>query len=146
VTILDAFAVIALLKGEPAAPAVQVLIRAGGCALTTLGVAEVIDHLVRVVGTSEEDAVLDVAQLGLAPPIELDDAGATQAALLRAGHYNKKNRAVSLADCVAAHAARTTASAVATSDPHLLDLCLDEDIAVIPLPDSSGRMWRPEQQ
>jgi len=143
VTILDAFAVIALLKGEPAATAVQLLIRAEGCALTTLGVAEVIDHLVRVVGTTEEDAVLDVAQLGLARPVELDEASATQGAVLRARHYNKKSRAVSLADCVVAHAARTTASAVATSDPHLLDLCRDEGIAVIPLPDSRGRMWAP---
>ena len=142
-TILDAFAVIALLKGEPAAAQVQLLIQAGGCALTSLGVAEVIDHLERVVKTSEEDAVLDVAQLGLAPPIELDDASATQAALLRARHYNKKNRAVSLADCVVAHAARTVTSAVATSDPHLLELCREEGIAVIPLPDSSGRMWAP---
>lgn len=142
-TILDAFAVIALLKGEPAAPQVQLLIQEGGCALTSLGVAEVIDHLVRLVKTSEEDAVLDVAQLSLAPSIELDDASATQAALLRARHYNKKNRTVSLADCVVAHAARTTASAVATSDPYLLDLCRDEDIAIIPLPDSSGRLWAP---
>ncbi len=142
-TTLDAFAVIALLKGEPAASAVQMLIRAGGCALTTLGVAEVIDHLVRVVGTTDEDAVLDVAQLGLAPPIELDDASATQAGLMRARHYDKKNRAVSLADCVVAHAARTTTSTVATSDPHLLDLCRDEGIAMIPLPDSSGQMWAP---
>jgi len=143
VTILDAFAIIALLKGEPAAIAVQKLIQDGGSALTTLGVAEVIDHLVRVVRTTDEDAVLDVAQLSLAAPLELDDASATQAALLRARHYNRKNRAVSLADCVVAHAARTTASAVATSDPHLLDLCRDEGIAVTPLPDSRGRMWAP---
>lgn len=48
---------------------------------------------------------------------------------------------MSLADCVAAHVARTTASAVATSDPHVLDLCRDEGIDVIPLPDSSGKRW-----
>ena len=142
-TILDAFAVIALLKGEPAAAQVQLLIQADGCALTSLGVAEVIDHLVRVVKTSEEDAVLDVAQLSLAPALELDNAIATQAALLRARHYNKKSRAVSLADCVVAQAARTVTSAVATSDPHLLDLCRDEGIAIVPLPDSGGRMWTP---
>ena len=144
-TILDAFAVIALLKGEPAAAEVQLLIGAGGCALTTLGVAEVIDHLVRVVRTTDEDAVLDVAQLNLRTPIQLDDSSATQAALLRARHYNKNKRAVSLADCVVAQAARTTASAVATSDPHLLDLCRDEGIAVLPLSDSRGRTWSPSQ-
>ncbi len=44
--------------------------------------------------------MLDVAQLDLAPPVELDDASATQAALLRARHYKSKYRAVSLVDCV----------------------------------------------
>ena len=140
-TVLDAFAVIALLKAEPAGAQVQGLIEAGGCSLTTLGVAEVVDHLVRLVGASDEDAVLDVAQLGLDAPIELDEGAAIQAALLRARHYNRKTRQVSLADCVAASAARTGLTAVATSDPHLLDLCDDERIAVIPLPDSSGDVW-----
>jgi len=140
-TTLDAFAILAFLKGEPAAAEVQILIEGGGCALTTLGVAEVIDHLVRVVGIPEEDAVLDVAQLALPAPAVLDEAIATQAALLRARHYDRKTRAVSLADCVVAQVARSTASAVATSDPHLLDLCRDEGIDVIPLPDSSGTRW-----
>lgn len=139
----DAFAVLALLKGEPAAGEVQVLIAQGGCALTTLGLAEVVDHLVRVVGTTEEEAVLDIAQLGLAAPVALDEAGATQAALIRARHYDRRTRAVSLADCIAAQAARVTASAVATSDPHLLDLCRDVGIDVIPLPDSTGNRWSP---
>jgi len=141
VTTLDAFAVLALLKGEPAAAEVEILIEGGGCALTTLGIAEIVDHLVRVVGISEEDAVLDIAQLTLDPPAQLDEACAIQGAILRARHYDKKTRAVSLADCIVAHVARTTASAVATSDPHLLDLCRDEGVDVIPLPDSSGKRW-----
>lgn len=140
-TILDAFAVIALLKGEPAAAEVERLIEHGGCALTTLGVAEVVDHLVRVVGAAEEDAVLDVAQLGLEPPVPLDEAAATQAALLRARHYHRRNRAVSLADCVVAQVACSAGAAVATSDPHLLDLCRDEVISRIPLADSTGATW-----
>jgi len=143
VTVLDAFAVIALLKGEPAAAQVQDLIEVGGCALTTVGVAEVVDHLVRVAGASDEDAVLDVAQLGLHAPIDLDEATAIQAALLRARHYDKRSRQVSLADCVAASAARTERTEVATSDPHLLDLCHDEGIALIVLPDSNGARWAP---
>lgn len=142
-TVLDAFAVIALLKGEPAATQVQALIEAGGCALTTLGVAEVIDHLVRLVGADDEHAVLDVAQLGLEAPLPLDEASALQAAFLRARHYNKRSRQISLADCVAASAARSGQTAVATSDPHLLDLCRDESIAVIALPDSTGTIWTP---
>jgi PIN domain nuclease of toxin-antitoxin system len=141
VTILDAFAVIALFRGEPAGAQVQALIEAGGCALTTLGVAEVIDHLIRLAGASEEEAVLDLAQLGLDESIELDGGTAIQAALLRARHYNRKTCQVSLADCVVAGIARDQESAVATSDPHLLDLCKVEHIAVIALPDSRGIVW-----
>jgi predicted nucleic acid-binding protein len=143
VTVLDAFAVIALLKGEPAAAQVQALIEAGGSALTTLGVAEVVDHLVRLVGATDEDAVLDVAQLGLEDPIELDHGTAIHAALLRARHYNAKACQVSLADGVAAAAARTRGTAIVTSDPHLLHMCHAEGIAVIALPDSTGAVWRP---
>jgi PIN domain nuclease of toxin-antitoxin system len=143
VTVLDAFAVIALLKGEPAATPVRGLIDAGDCALTTLGVAEVVDHLVRLVGVTDENAVLDVAQLGLDAPHELDEDTAIQAAMLRARHYNRKSRQVSLADCAAASAARSRQTAVATSDPHVLDLCQDERIAVIALPDSTGALWTP---
>lgn len=142
-TILDAFAVIALLKGEPAAEEVRRLIDGGGCSLTTLGVAEIVDHLVRVVGAIDEDAVLDVAQLDLEAPIGLDDVTATMAAILRARHYNRRTRAVSLADCVVAQAARATNSAVVTSDPHLLDLCRDEGIDFVALPDSHGDVWAP---
>lgn len=142
-TILDSFAVIALLKGEPAAEAVREVIERGGCALTTLGVAEIIDHLVRVVAVTDEDAVLDVAQLELDAPIDLDEGAATMAAITRARHYNRKTCAVSLADCVVAHVARTNDAAVATSDPHLLDLCHDEGIRFIALPDSHGDMWSP---
>ena len=142
-TVLDAYAVLALLKDEPAAAEVQRLLDAGTGALTALGVAEVVDHLVRLVGTDEEDAALDVAQLGLASPDPVDGELALQAGLLRARHYHRRNCAVSLADCVAAESARSLGSAVATSDPHLLDVCRDEGIGVVPLPDSSGNTWLP---
>lgn len=142
-TIVDAFAVIALLKGEPAAETVRDIIDRGGCALTTLGVAEIVDHLVRVVRVTDEEAVLDVAQLDLDAPIGLDDVTATMAAILRARHYNMNTCAVSLADCVVAQVARATNTAVATSDPHLLDVCRDEGIKFIALPDSRGGVWSP---
>jgi PIN domain nuclease of toxin-antitoxin system len=143
VTVLDAYAVFALLKGEPAAAEVQRLLDAGTGALTALGVAEVVDHLVRLVGASEEDAALDVAQLGLASPDPVDGELALQAGLLRARHYHRRNCAVSLADCIVAESARSLGSPVATSEPHLLAVCRDEGIGVIPLPDSSGNTWSP---
>jgi PIN domain nuclease of toxin-antitoxin system len=141
VTVLDAFAVVALLKAEPAAGEVQQLVDAGDAMLTPLGVAEVVDHLVRIVGVTEEEAALDVAQLGLADAGPLDAAVALHAGLLRARHYHRRECAVSLADCVAAETARARDDAIATSDPHLLDMCNNENIAVVALPDSRGQRW-----
>ena len=92
-------------------------------ALTALGVAEVVDHLIRLADAEEDDAVLDVAQLGLDSPPPVDAALALRAGMLRARHYHRKNRAVSLADCVVAETARGTRSSLASADPHLLDLC-----------------------
>ena len=142
-TVLDAFAVVALLRGEPAAAEVRRLLDGGDAVLTSLGLAEVIDHLVRIVGTSDEEAALDVAQLGLTDALAVDGDLALRAGLLRSRHYHRTNRAVSLADCVAAEAARTLGTGLVTADPHLLELCRDERIASIPLPDSSGSRWSP---
>jgi PIN domain nuclease of toxin-antitoxin system len=142
VTILDAYAVLALLKGEVAAGEVeQILRRNPDCALTLLGVSEVLDHLVRLSDADEEDAVLDLAQLELDESPPLDSVLATRAGLLRARQYDRSARAVSLADCVAAESARAAARRLASSDPHLLDMCTDEGVGVIPLPDSRGRVW-----
>lgn len=139
--VLDAYAVLALLKDEPAADQVQRLIDSGDGALTVLGVAEVLDHLIRIGGAGEDTAALDLAQLGLASPPPLEAPTAMRAGLLRARHYHRTDRAVSLADCVAAETARDHDAAVATADPHLLDTCTDEDIAIVPLPDSTGATW-----
>jgi PIN domain nuclease of toxin-antitoxin system len=147
VIILDAYAVLALLKGEAAAPQVRELLHGNHAAtLTSLGVAEVIDHLVRLCGADEDEAALDIAQLGLADAIVIDAATALRAGLLRARHYHRRDRAVSLADCIAAATAEANSTAVVTSDPHLLNLCHDEHIRVIVLPDSTGRTWRPRNR
>lgn len=140
-TLLDAFAVLALLKDEPAAAEVDALVRAGDSRLTVLGVAEVIDHLVRLVRLDEDEAVLDLAQLGLQTPVEVDESLALRAALLRARRYHRRSCAVSLADCVAAEAARATGRPLATADSHLLDVCADEGISIVPLLDSTGSRW-----
>ena len=142
--VLDSFAVLALFRDEPAAPLVQRLVESEeDVALTALGVSEVLDHLVRILGADEDEAVLDLAQLSLTPPISVDLGVATQAGLLRARHYHRKTRAVSLADCIAAVSAQLTIAQLASADPHLLDMCQEEGIAVIALPDSTGHTWSP---
>lgn len=142
--VLDAYAVIALLKGEAAADQVaQLLAGEEETTLTALGVAEVVDHLIRLAGAEEDDAVLDLAQLDLDSPSPVDASLGVRAGLLRARHYHRKNRTVTLADCVAAETARRPRWSLATADPHLLDLCREEGIVSIPLPDSSGQTWPP---
>jgi PIN domain nuclease of toxin-antitoxin system len=142
--VLDSFAVLAFLKDETASDQVQLLIQGEeDTALSALGVAEVMDHLVRLMGADEEEAALDLAQLGLASPSPVDAELGLQAGLIRARHYHRKNRAVSLADCLAAETARAAGAQLASADPHLLDLCREEGIPIIPLPDSTGRTWSP---
>jgi PIN domain nuclease of toxin-antitoxin system len=142
-TVLDAYAVLAFLKGEPAATEVKALIDGADSMLTALGVAEVLDHLVRVSGTDEEDAMLDLAQLGLIDGDSIDARTGAAAGRLRARHYHRTRCQVSLADCVAAEVARSRSQPLATADPHLLDVCHAEGIAIAVLPASDGSRWAP---
>ena len=141
---LDSFAVLAFLKGEPAADLVEgMLSDPDGCTLSVLGVSEVVDHLVRLAGVDEEEAVLDLVELGLLAPAPLDADGGLRAGRLRAARYHRTTCAVSLADCVAADLARALDGSLATADPHLLDLCEMEGISWIALADSTGTTWAP---
>ena len=116
------------------------------CRLTAVGLAEVIDHLVRRCGADEDEAVLDLAQLGLTDAVPVSSATATRAGLLQARHYHRRDRAVSLADCIAAATAQMMATAVVTSDQHLLDMCREEHIDVIVLHDGTGQISSPHQR
>ena len=137
--ILDAYAVLAFMRRESAGPQVRKLIEGDEeTALTLLGVAEVLDRLVRLAGADGEQARLDLVQLGLAAPPALDSQLAARAGLLRARHYNRRTRALSLADCVAAETARRLDASLATADPALLETCEAEGIAVIALPGSGA--------
>ena len=142
-TILDAFAVLAYLKGERAANEVRPLLDLADSALTALGVAEVIDHLVRLSAADEEDAALDLAQLGLNDAASVDATIGAAAGRLRARRYHRIRCQVSLADCVAAEVARARRQPLATADPHLLDVCHAEGIAVTVLTASNGSRWVP---
>jgi predicted nucleic acid-binding protein len=141
--VLDTFAVVALLTGEPAAPMVWRLLDTDHCVMTAVGVAEVADRLVRVFGGDVEDVALDIAALGLLDPPPLHPATGFAAGVLRATQYHGRRRAVSLADCVAARVAYETGSRLATADPHLIDLCGEIDVDVVVLPDSGGATYRP---
>lgn len=140
-TVLDAYAVIAYLRSEPAAAEVRPLLDSGEATLTSVGVAEVLDHLVRLAGADEEDAALDLAQLGLLDGVVVDSDLGVAAGRLRARRYHRTRCAVSMADCIAAEAARQAGTSIATSDPHLLELCSIEGITAIVLTASDGTRW-----
>lgn len=144
-TILDAYAVLAFLRNEAAASEVETLISAGGTALTAVGLAEVLDSLIRISGADEEDASLDVAQLSLDDPVPIDEKLAASAGRLRARRYHRTRCAVSLADCLTVEAARAQHRSLATSDPALLDVCHEEGVVVIVLTGSDGTRWTPSE-
>lgn len=142
-SVLDAYAVLAFLRDEPAADQVRTLLCAGDAALTAVGVGEVLDHLVRLLGVDEDAAVLDLAELGLLEAIAVDATLGAAAGRLRGRHYHRTRCAVSMADCVGAETARRRTDVLATSDPHLLDVCHDEGIDLVVLPGSDGSRWKP---
>jgi PIN domain nuclease of toxin-antitoxin system len=139
-TILDAYAVLAFLRDEPAASEVRPLLETDA-RLTAVGLGEVVDHLVRLAGVDEEEVMLDLAELGLLDAIVVDSVMGAASGRLRARHYHRLRCAVSMADCVAAEVARWRNDSLATSDPHLLDVCVRESIHVIVLPGSDGTRW-----
>lgn len=141
--LLDAYPVLAFLKGESAADQVADLLRGSERQLTATGVAEVVDHLVRVAGLEPEQAVTDLASLGLLDAVEVSTSLGLAAGLLRARYYDRTRSPVSLADCVALECARSTGARLATSDPPLLAMCHAEGVATLVLPGSDGSSWSP---
>jgi hypothetical protein len=89
------------------------------------------------------EIAVDIAALGLEPPTALDATTSVLAGRLRARHYHRTTCAASMADCALAAAGQVTGEPVATSDPHVLDLCHDEGIPAISLPGSDGSVWSP---
>jgi PIN domain nuclease of toxin-antitoxin system len=143
VTVLDAYAIIAALVDEPARAEVQPLLEAPDAApkLSAVNLSEVVDRLVRLRGIPFEE-VLDRLILLAAGGLEIADAdleiGAV-AGFLRAQHYHRRERALSLADCYALATASVLDEPLATADEALAAACRYEEIELIPLPDSTGR-------
>lgn len=140
-TVLDAYAVLAYLRGEQAAEAVAALLRSP-TVISAVNAAEVLDQLVRVYGRDPDDVHADLALLshtGMDIATLPADMGIF-AGRLRARHYHRDRMAVSLADCVAAAAALSHQQDLATSDPSLAALVRAEGGGVHRLPDSAGRL------
>lgn len=135
----------AFVTDEPAAAEVSGLLRAGDAAITSVNLAEVVDVLTRryEVPVTRTRPVLEGL---LGDGLALRPTGARESWLigeLRARHYHRARRPVSLADC-ALLAAAAPGEAVATSDPQVVAVAALEGIRAIPLLNSRGR--RPESR
>jgi len=141
VTVLDAYAIIAALLDEPAKPAVDDLLREGAPKLSAINLAEVLDKLVRGHGHDYDDVLERVYWLG-AGGLEIVDPDleiAGTAGFLRQRHYDRRTRAISMADCFALATASILAEPIATADPAMAAVARYEEIEMIALPDSTGR-------
>lgn len=138
--LLDAHAVIALLRGGPVGREVRLLGESGPTAVSWLNLAETVDQLVRVFARPVNDVLADLAisERGGLDVIPVDGVIATRAGRIRAQHYGSKSCPVSMADCVAAATALALGADLATADPDLASVARAHGIPVIALADSSG--------
>ena len=140
-TFLDAYALVALIAEEAAAGEVESLLREDEARVVIVNLAEAVDVAGRVHGIAHADIrrVLEPVLLGRALSAALsDEPEAWLAAELRAKHYDRKDCALSVADCFLLAHALTGGGAIATSDPALATAARAEGIGVVALPDSSG--------
>ena len=139
-TVLDAHAVVAYLRGEPCSSEVAGLLR-GPALLTSVNAAEVCDQMVRVFGADPDGIEADLALLchsGMTVLSVSYELG-MEAGRIRARHFHRDRAAVSLADCVAASAALASHRPLATADPALAAVLRAEGGEVHALPDSKGQ-------
>jgi PIN domain nuclease of toxin-antitoxin system len=133
-TVLDAYALIALRLDEPAAEEVERILRGGDAAVTSVNYGEALDRLVRGRRIPEPrvraafepllDSALRRIDVGF-PLVEM-------AVRLRAKHYHRERRPLSLADCICV-AATGSDGAVATADEAMLAMAEAEGIRCIAL-------------
>ena len=134
-TLLDAYAIVAFLVGGPAASHVRALLREGDSGVATANFAEALDVAQRVHGLPIDRAMEVLEPLfedGLAP-LPLDLSVARRAARIRASHYHRSTRPVSLADAVLI-ASCGRADRLATADPDVLAVAEADRIQTVELP------------
>jgi predicted nucleic acid-binding protein len=135
VTLLDAYALIAFLIGGPAAPQVRSILRDGDAALATTNLVEVLDVSERVHGVPIERTmeILEPLFEGSLVAVSLSFLIARRAAEIRARHYHRSSRPISLADAVLIASTRPD-DRLATADPDVLAVATDENISTVELP------------
>ena len=138
---LDAGPVVDLLVDAPSAGAVaDVLREAASLRISAVNVAEVIDVIRRVHRVPSDSVALAVDRFldEVALPVAATLEQAERAADIRARHYHRRDRDVSLADCFVIAGAGSD-DAIATSDRAIARVARAEGIAVLALPNARGR-------
>jgi len=137
--VVDSQPLIALLLDEPAAAAVEGLLRAGGTRISTVSIAEVLDVLTRREGLPWDDVELVLAGLlsEALEPVAPDVAAAHRAADVRRRHFDRRTLRISLADCFVIATAQP-GDRVATGDRVLLDVARAEGLDVVDLEAAKG--------
>jgi PIN domain nuclease of toxin-antitoxin system len=134
-TLLDAYALVAFLVGGPAAASVRGLLREGGTSVATANLAEALDVSARRYGLPIERAMEVIEPLldGTLATVSLDLVCARRAATIRARHYRRASRPISLADAVLI-ATAGPGDRIATADPDVLAVAAAEAVATLTLP------------
>jgi uncharacterized protein with PIN domain len=145
VIVLDAYALIALIAGEPAADEVARLIAGGPTTVAAPNLAEAADRLGRVHGITVQRTRSVVETLEQSADLHVrgvDARDAWRATELRVTHYHRTRRPLSLVDCLLL-AVTGPDDQLATSDPHVLATASDEHVDWLDLPDSQGHRHPP---
>lgn len=124
--LLDAFALVALLRDEAGADDVEAIVARGAAAIPALNLAETIDTVMRADGIGEEELRGLLEPLGIAV-LPLTEHIAWRAAALRSRHYRRRQSELSLADC-ALVATATQADVVVTGDRPVLRMATAEGV------------------
>jgi PIN domain nuclease of toxin-antitoxin system len=139
--LLDAFALIALLRDEPAADEVETILRRGEAAMSAVNLAEALDVLQRVDGVDRTrlDALTGPLIHESLALLAVEERTARDGADIRARRHHRTRAPLSLADCLLLAAARGAQAVVATADRPLAGAARAEGIEVAALPDGRGR-------
>ena len=133
-TLLDAYALVAFLTGGPATAQVRALLREGDAAVATANLAEALDVAQRLyrLPIARAMEILDPLFGGWLAAVPLDAPTARGAAEIRARHYHRSARPISLADAVLIASAGRS-HRIATADPHVLAVAAIEGLESVAL-------------
>lgn len=130
--LLDAMALVALLRDEPAAQRVEGLLHSGRAAITSATLAEAIDVSVRRLGASLSEVEAAVGPLieSTLAVLSLGESEARRAATIRITQYHRTNAPISLGDCLLLGSALATGATIATADTLMVRIANREGVTV----------------